>query len=285
MKEDKICVVGSGQMGSGIAQVSAMAGFEVTMIDIDRQVLIRAKESISNSLARFVKKEKITSKESQDIFERIKDSVSLQDAEDACVLIEAISEDATLKKDIFADLDKICPNETTFMTNTSQFSITYLASATRRRDRFIGTHWFNPPVVMRLVEVVRGLETSDDTLSFTLNFFQKLGKETVVCQKDVKGFITTRFIWAMRMECFRMLEEGLASAEEIDKAIKLAFNYPMGPFELMDFGHLDLSLQVVRSLHETYGDRFIPPQPLINLVDAGYLGRRSGRGWYTYESE
>ena len=283
MKVSKVSVLGAGQMGSGIAQVIATAGVTVTMIDVDQKIVTHAQEAIKSSLAKFVGKGSMTDGESLDILSRIRGSTDIKDAADAHVIIEAVNEDLDLKKSLLRKLDSICPQETIFMSNTSQFSITLLASATNRSDRFIGTHWFNPPVLMRLVEVVKGLDTSDETANFTLEFCKRLGKETVLCRKDLKGFITTRFIWAMRMECFRMLEEGLASIEEIDKALKLAFNHPMGPFELMDFGHLDLSLQVVQSLHETYGDRFLPPQSLINLVDAGYLGRRSGRGWYRYD--
>jgi 3-hydroxybutyryl-CoA dehydrogenase len=285
MKVDHVCVVGAGQMGSGITQVVAAAGFPVIMIDLNQENLDRALDSIQNSLSRMVKKGKLSQDEAENIVGGIKGSTDFENAKDADVLIEAVFEDVDLKRDVFAKLDKICRDDCIFMSNTSQFSITMLASATKRPDRFIGTHWFNPAVIMRLIEVVKGIETSDETLQLTLDFCEKLGKETVVCEKDVKGFITTRFIWAMRMECFRMLDEGLASVEDIDKAIKLSLNHPMGPFELMDFGHLDLSLQVVKSLYETYGERFLPPQALINIVNAGHKGRRSGRGFYRYDEE
>ena len=280
----KVCVVGAGQMGNGIAQIVATAGFQVIMIDTSQQFLDKAKSTITESLARMAKKGTLKEEE-QTIIGRIKESLRLEDAKDCDVLIEAIFENADLKKELLKKLDPICPEKTIFMTNTSQFSITLLASVTQRRDRFIGTHWFNPAVLMRLIEVVIGLETSEETLQTTLDFCQKLGKETVVCRKDVTGFITTRFIWAMRIEAIRMYEEGLASPEEIDKAIKLALNYPMGPFEMMDFGHLDLSLSVVTSLYQTYGERFLPPQSLKHLVNSGYLGRRHGRGWLTYEKK
>ncbi len=279
---EKVCVLGSGQMGSGIAQVAATAGYPVTMIDNKQEMIDKARGVIRDSLDRLAKKDKIKDAP-QTIQDRITGSLKLDDAGDADVLIEAVYEDADLKRDLFKQLDRICPEKTIFMSNTSQFSITLLAAVTNRRERFIGTHWFNPAVLMRLIEVVRGLETSDETLQFTLDFCSKLGKETVVCRKDVTGFITTRFIWAMRMEAIRMFDEGLASPEEIDKAVKLSLNYPMGPFEMMDFGHLDLSLQVVTSLYNTYGERFLPPQSLKHLVNSGYLGRRYGRGWLKYD--
>jgi 3-hydroxybutyryl-CoA dehydrogenase len=279
---EKVCILGSGQMGCGIAQIVATAGYPVTMIDNKQEMIDKAQGIITESLDRFAKKDKIK-EDPKTILDRIKSSIKLEAAADADILIEAVYENADLKRDLFKQLDQICPEKTIFMSNTSQFSITLLGAVTNRRDRFIGTHWFNPAVLMRLIEVVRGLETSDETLQSTLDFCNKLGKETVVCRKDVAGFITTRFIWAMRIEAIRMLDEGLASAEEIDKAIKLSLNYPMGPFEMMDFGHLDLSLQVVTSLYNTYGERFLPPQSLKHLVNSGHLGRRHGRGWLKYD--
>ncbi len=285
MGNQKIYVIGAGLMGSGIAQVAAVTGHDVTMIDVKPEMIDQAYRSIEKSLQRIVKKGDVKEEQAREIRQRIKGTLDITDAKDADAVIEAVDEKLDLKKSLFARLDGVCPSHTILMSNTSQFSITDLASVTRRRDHVIGTHWFNPPPIMRLVEVVMGLDTSEETLQKTLDLCKRFGKETIVCRKDTKGFVTTRALWAFRMECFKILEEGIATVEDIDKAMKLAFNHPMGPFELMDFGHLDLSFQVVTSLHETYGERFLPPQALINLVRSGYLGRRTGRGWYHYPDE
>lgn len=285
MEISKVYVIGAGLMGNGIAQVVATSGLEVTIIDKDQEAINRAYSAIEKSLGRIVKKGNLSNEKAKEIRNGIKATLDLNAAKEADAVIEAVDERLNLKKDIFARLDEVCAKKAIFMSNTSQFSITELASVTGRRDRFIGTHWFNPPVIMKLVEVVMGQNTSEETLKRTLNLLHLFGKETVVCKKDRKGFITTRIIWATRMEAFRIMEEGVASVEEIDKAVRLAFNHPMGPFELMDFGHLDLSLQVVSSLRDTYGDRFLPPESLKNLVRSGYLGRRTGRGWYVYDKD
>lgn len=285
MESQKIYVLGAGLMGNGIAQVAATAGYKVTMIDIKQEMIEKAYITVEKSLQRFVKKGDIKEDQAKEIRQRIKGTLDIADAKDGDAVIEAVDEKLDLKKSLFAKLDEVCPSHAIFMSNTSQFSITDIASVTQRRDRVIGTHWFNPPPIMRLVEVVMGLDTSEETLQKTLDLCHRFGKETIVCKKDTKGFVTTRALWAFRMECFKILEEGIATVEDIDKAMKLALNHPMGPFELMDFGHLDLSLQVVTSLHDTYGERFLPPQTLINLVRSGYLGRRTGRGWYHYPEE
>ena len=187
-----------------------------------------------------------------------------------------------IKKKIFAQLDTIVPPHTILATNTSQLSITVIASATKRPDRVIGTHWFSPPAMMRLIEVVKGIQTSQETLDATLALATKLGKETVVC-KDSRGFITSRAFGAFMAECIRIMEEGIATPQDIDKAIKLGFNHPMGPFELMDFGGLDVAHNAMSGLEEAFGPRFKPPQVLKILVNAGYLGPKTGRGFYPYE--
>jgi len=285
MGSEKIYVLGAGLMGNGIAQVAAMTGHDVTMIDIKQEMIDKAYITIEKSLQRIVKKGDMKEEKAKEIRQRIKSTLNIADAKDADVVIEGVDEKLELKKSLFAKMDEICLSHTILMSNTSQFSITDIGSVTKRRDRVIGTHWFNPPPIMRLIEVVMGFDTSEETLQKTLDLCHRFGKETIVCRKDTKGFVITRALWAFRMECFRIMEEGIASVEDIDKGIKLAFNHPMGPFEMMDFGHLDLSLQVVTSLHETYGERFLPPQALINLVKSGYLGRRTGRGWYHYPEE
>ncbi len=196
-------------------------------------------------------------------------------------MIEAIPEDLDLKKDTFRDLDRFCRPEAILSSNTSNFSITALAAATRRPEKVVGLHYFNPPAMMKLIEIVQGLETSDETLETVLEFARKSGKETVLC-KDSQGFITSRIINLWLTEAERILEEGIATKEDIDKACRLAFNHPMGPFELADFSGLDTKLYVADALNQSFGDRFRSSQTLRTMVAAGHLGRKSGKGWYKY---
>jgi 3-hydroxybutyryl-CoA dehydrogenase len=276
-----IAVLGTGIMGSGIAQVAAMSGFEVVASDPLPEALDRAGGAVTQSLARLAAKGKLAEDPERIVgrigFHRELDSISRAD-----FLIETVTEDLELKHDVLARADKICRDEVVFASNTSQFSITALAAATGRRDRFIGMHWFNPAPIMKLIEVVRGLETSDQTLRVTLDLGAALGKETVVCLKDAPGFITSRMISLWGAEAARILEEGIATAEDIDKACRLGFGHPMGPFQLADFSGLDTSLKVRQKLFEAYGERYRPTQTLVNLVRAGRHGRKTGRGFYDY---
>jgi len=281
----KVAVIGAGLMGNGIAQVAAQAGLTVGLRDVENAFLQRAMGTIEKSLARFVKGGKITQEEATAAMGRISPTTSIDEAaSSADYVIEAVTENLDLKKQIFAELDSICPPHTILATNTSQLSVTVIASATRRPSQVIGTHWFSPPAMMRLVEVVKGMQTSQDTLDITLALAKRLGKETVVC-KDSRGFITSRAFGAFMTECIRILEEGIASPEDIDKAITLGFNHPMGPFQLMDFGGLDVAFNAMSGLEEAFGPRFKPPQVLKILVNAGYLGPKSGRGFYPYEEK
>ena len=214
------------------------------------------------------------------------DSVAaIKKLKDADYIIEAVPEDLELKKKVFAEMDQIAPAHAVFATNTSQFRITSIASATKRRDKVLGTHFFNPPVIRRLVEIIKGLDTSDATLELTLSLCKKWDMETVVCKKDSAGFITTRLISLWSLEAERIYEEGIASIEDIDKACRLAFGHPMGPFETSDFSGLETGLKVRRALTEVYGERFRPTQTRTSLVEAGYLGRKTGRGFYLYEKK
>ena len=283
MEIKRIAVMGSGTMGNGIAQVAAMSGYEVVMRDVDDKAIGRGLELISRSLARFTKSGKLTDQQALDVRDRITTTTDLQAALDAAdYVMEAIPEILDLKQALFKQMDELAPPGLILGTNTSQLSITSIAAATKHPERVIGTHWFNPPVMMRLIEVVKGVETSEETLQTTLDLCQKLGKETVVC-RDSQGFITSRAIMAFRLECIRILEEGIATKEDIDKAIKLGLNHPMGPFELSDFNGLDIGYHSALAMTEVFGERFRPPMIYRNMINAGRLGRKTGKGWYDYD--
>jgi 3-hydroxybutyryl-CoA dehydrogenase len=286
-KEDKleikkVAVIGAGTMGHGIAQVAATAHYDVCLNDIKDEFLARAKSGIDGSLDRMLKKEKITAQEKEAILSRITFTTDIPKAvKDADLIIEAIPEILELKKEMFKKLDTLSKPEAILGTNTSQNSITEIASVVANPSRVVGTHFFNPPVMMRLVEVVKGLETADSVVEQIRAFATKLGKEIVVC-KDSQGFISTRVLVALRLECYRILEEGIATKEDIDKTLKLALGHPMGQFELADFSGLDIEVPICEGLAKVYGERFRPPQSLVHLVKAGRLGKKSGKGWYNY---
>ncbi len=281
-----LTVVGSGTMGHGIGQLAAMRGIDVRVFDVDSAALDRARASVRTSLDRFVKKGTVSQHESDEMFDRMKFVDDLDKAvAGANVVVEAVPEVLELKQKVFVDLDARVGESTLLATNTSQLSITAIASVTQRPERVVGMHFFNPPVMMRLVEIVRGTLTSDEMLDRTVALAEQLGKESIVCQRDTPGFITTRAIMALRLECIRIYEEGIASMEDLDKAMRLAFNHPMGQFELNDYNGLDIALQGSRNLREAYGERFAPPPSLVSRVAAGRRGRKTGGGWYDYPAE
>jgi 3-hydroxybutyryl-CoA dehydrogenase len=270
-------------MGHGIAQVAAQSGFRVSAYDINEEAIEKGVGDIRSSLDRQIKKGKISESEAKEILSRINTSMSLINAvESAEVIIEAIPEVLELKKETFRKIDGALKPEAIIASNTSQFSITELASVTNRADRVIGMHWFNPPQVMRLVELVCGLESSKSTVETILALCRQFGKETIVCLKDTPGFVTTRILNAFLAEAYRVVEEGIATAEDVDKAAKLAFNHPMGPLELADFSGLDTALHTAMALEAVYGERYRPTHTMRNLVSAGHLGRKTKRGWYIY---
>lgn len=282
MEIKRIAVLGAGIMGSGIAQVSAIAGYDVFMRDVDDQYLQKAMATIEKSLSRMAKAGKVSQEEIPQILGRVKTTTDLKNAvQDVDLVIEAIPENFELKKATFKDLDQFCRPEALLTTNTSNFSITAIAAVTQRPEKVVGLHYFNPPAMMKLIEIVLGLETSEETLGTVLEFARKSGKETVLC-KDSQGFITSRIINLWVTEAERILEEGIASKEDIDKACRLAFNHPMGPFELADLTGLDTKLYVADSLNQSFGDRFRSTQSVRNLVAARHFGRKSGKGWYNY---
>ncbi len=282
MEIKKVAVLGAGIMGNGIAQVTAAAGYPVCLRDIEDAFIQKGMVNIEKSLGRMVKAGKLNPGEVPKILGRVKTTTDLKKAvQDADLVVEAAPENLELKKQIFRDLDTFCPPQTILGTNTSNFSITALGAVTQRPQKVIGLHYFNPPAMMKLIEVVRGVETSEETLQTALEFAQKSGKETVLC-KDSQGFITSRIINLWLTEAERIVEEGIATKEDIDKACRLAFNHPMGPFELSDFSGLDTKLAVADALMQSFGDRFRSTQTLRNLVSAGHVGRKSGRGWFNY---
>jgi 3-hydroxybutyryl-CoA dehydrogenase len=284
MEINNIAVIGAGTMGHGIALAASMAGYHVFLRDIEQAYLAAALGKILNSLSRVQKKGKISEEEAEGVLDRIHTTTALKEAiETADFIIEAVPEILDLKKELFAEMDKLAPSHAIMATNTSQFRITAIGSTTMRRDKIIGTHFFNPPVIRRLVEIVRALDTSDETLALTKSLCEKFGMETVVCNRDTAGFITTRLTALWTVEAERIYEEGIASIEDIDKACRLAFGHPMGPFETSDLVGLDSGVRVRMALADVYGERFRPTQTRINLVEAGNYGRKTGRGFYKYD--
>ncbi|HEY0560372.1 MAG TPA: 3-hydroxyacyl-CoA dehydrogenase family protein [Frankiaceae bacterium] len=282
----RVAVVGAGTMGAGIAQLTAMAGHETALVDLDEAQLGRARAAAEKSLERFVRKETLTEAAAKETLGRLTLGTDLAAAAAGVdVVVESVVEVLSVKQEVLRTVATAAPGAL-LGTNTSQLSITQLASAVPdHASRVVGLHFFNPPVLMRLVEVVAGLQTSEETLAQAVAFGEGLGKETVVCRKDSPGFLTSRISALVRLECLRMLEEGVASAADIDKALKIGFNWPMGPLELGDFNGLDTYLHILGSLEQTLGERFKPTVTLRNLVAAGRLGRKTGQGIYTYDAD
>jgi 3-hydroxybutyryl-CoA dehydrogenase len=282
----KVAVVGGGIMGSGIAQIAAAAGHPTSLRDLESSALDSARAAVEKSLVRLVKAGKNTEDEAAATLDRLTFTTEVAEAVDgAQVVVEAVPERLDLKHRVFTEVLEYAPAGVLLGTNTSQLSITSIAAPLgAAAQRLIGMHFFNPPVMMRLIELVRGLATSDDTLDRARVFASGLGKQVVVCQKDSPGFLTSRVSAILRLECLRMLEEGLASAQDIDTAVKLAFNHPMGPLELGDFNGLDTYLDAVNGLAAAHGERFRPTVGLRNMVAAGQLGRKSGQGFYSYDA-
>ena len=283
MEIKKLGVLGCGQMGSGIVQVFAQSGYEVVAVDADRQMLESAVKSIDKRLTGRVEKGKLDQTQKGDIMGRIATGTKMEDLKDCDLIEEAVFEDLELKKKVFAELDKICLEHTIFGTNTSCLSVTDMAAATNRGDRLLGMHFHNPAPVMRLLELVRTIMTSDETIETITKFGETLGK-TVAVAPDVGGFIVTRLFTPFLLGAVHMLEEGIATRDEIDTSMKLAVNHPMGPLEVIDFIGLDTELSIDETLYEETKDpKYAPPLLLKKMVTAGWLGRKTGKGFYEYK--
>ena len=278
----KIGVIGAGTMGHGISLVAAKAGFDVIIRDIKDEFVNKGLSRIEKFLNRSVEKGKMTEAEKNKILSKIKGTTKLADLKDADLVVEAIFEDVNVKKDIFKELDKICKKETLFASNTSTIPITDLASVTSRPESFIGMHFMNPVPLMKLVEVIRGLRTSDQTAKIIKELAEKMGKIPVEVN-DGPGFVSNRVLFAMINEAMFCLQDGTGTAESIDSVMKLGMNHPMGPLELADLIGLDVSLNILNVLYDGFNDSKYRPCPLIKkMVQAGYLGRKSGKGFYDY---
>jgi 3-hydroxybutyryl-CoA dehydrogenase len=282
MSIQTIGVVGAGAMGTGIAHVAAMAGYKVVLRDIDMKFVDNSIKNMDKFMARSVEKGKMTEDQRQAALGRIKGTVVLEDLATVDYVIEAVIENMDLKKEVFQTLDKLCRPEVLLTTNTSSMSVTAIAACTNRPDKVCGMHFFNPAQIMRLVEIIRGLQTSDETIAAAKALAESFGKKTIEVKKDSPGFVVNRIMVPQFIEAARLYEEGVASIEDIDTAVKLGLNYPMGPFELMDFTGIDISYFVMEYFaDELRNNQYAAPQIIKQMVRAGRLGKKTGGGFYS----
>jgi 3-hydroxybutyryl-CoA dehydrogenase len=284
METKVIGLLGAGSMGNGIAQVASQAGYQVIMRDIEDRFVQNGLKAIEKFLSKSVEKGKMTEDQKKGILSRIKGTTKMEDLKDVDFVIEAVFEDLELKKDVFRQLDELTRSQVILTTNTSSMSVTEIAMATKRPERVAGMHFFNPAQLMRLVEVIRGYHTNDETVHAVMEMAKKMGKEPVEVKKDTPGFIVNRLMIPHMIEAIRMAEEGVASIEDIDKAVKLGLNYPMGPFELMDLTGVDIALHVTEYLYKELNkeSKWSAPTLLRSMIRAGKLGKKTGGGWYKY---
>lgn len=281
----KLGVVGAGAMGNGIAQVAAQIGCEVVMRDIKDEFVERGMKSIDRFLSRSVEKGKLEAGEKDAILGRIKGTTDMSQLKDMDFVIEVVIEDLELKRSVFKELDELCRPEVIIASNTSSMSITEIAAATNRPEKICGMHFFNPVPLMRLVEVIRGFSTSDETIAVTTDLAKKMGKITVEVKKDSPGFIVNRIMIPHMLEAIKIVEEGIASVEDVDTAVKNGLNYPMGPFELMDLTGIDICYFVSEYFYKELNkeSKWVSPGLLKTMIRAGKLGRKTGGGWYAYD--
>ena len=283
MKFKKVGVIGCGLMGAGITQVCAQSGYQVLVSEMNDELLKKGLSSIGSRLAKDVEKGKLSQPDKESALARIKGTINMKDFADCDIVIEAATENLDVKKKIFVELDKLCPKDTVLATNTSGQSIIDIAIVTRRPDKVLGLHFFNPAPVMKLVEVIKTIATSDDTLKTGKEFIESLGKTVAVAQ-DMPGFIVNRLSTPFMLNAARMLENGLATREDIDNAITLGLNHPMGPLRLMDLIGVDKVFIVASTLYEELKDpQYAPPTLMRKMVAAGWLGRSTGKGFYEYK--
>lgn len=282
----RLLVVGAGLMGSGIAQVAAVGGWDVALHDTSADALERARSSIAESLERFVAKQTMDRADAEAALARVLPTTDLDVAADVELIVEAVFEDLEIKRATFAELDRIAADDTVLATNTSAIPITAIAAATARPESVVGTHFFSPVPMMALCEIVRGHRTSDATLARAKAFAESAGKSCVIVNRDVAGFVTTRLISALILEAIRLVETGVASAEDIDTACRLGFGHRMGPLATVDLTGLDVIKRASTAIvNENGNPAFFPPELLSRMVDAGLLGRKSGQGFFSYSSD
>ncbi|MFI6264716.1 3-hydroxyacyl-CoA dehydrogenase family protein [Micromonospora sp. NPDC051006] len=279
----RLAVVGAGLMGSGIAQVAAQAGWQVTLRDLDDTATGRGVAGIRKSLEKFAEKGKIEASEVETVLGRITPTTDLEAAADADIVVEAVFERLEIKHEVFRALDKICKSDAILATNTSAIPVTQIAAVTERPESVVGTHFFSPVPMMQLCELVRGYKTSDATLATAKAFAEEIGKTVVVVNRDIAGFVTTRLIAALVVEAVKLVESGVVSAEDLDTACRLGFGHAMGPLATTDLTGVDVLLHAAKNIYtDTADEKFFPPELLQRMATAGDLGRKTGKGFYTY---
>jgi 3-hydroxybutyryl-CoA dehydrogenase len=279
----RLAVIGAGLMGAGIAQVAAQAGWEVTVRDLDDAAVQRGVAGIRKSLEKFASKGTIAADDVDTTLARITPTTELEAAADADIVVEAVFERLDVKQAVFRELDRICKADAVLATNTSAIPVTQIAAATERPESVVGTHFFSPVPMMKLCELVRGYKTSDDALARARAFAEEIGKTCIVVNRDIAGFVTTRLIAAFVVEAVKLVESGVVSAEDLDTACRLGFGHPMGPLATTDLTGVDVLLHATTNIYNDTADgKFFPPELLARMVTAGDLGRKTGRGFYTY---